>query len=182
MNVSITDSCVTFSCGGSVVGEYVIDDPFKPHFRSLKTPKGHETTLVSPGDHRLIKSPWSLEVRDGRKINYHGLGIRLPWMWRFPVDEFCGVEVDGTGCEAMEACGQTAESVGLWGRIDGQWEATTAAVTMSQRPEQAFTWFVLKGDFPYLALGPSNAEERDVAKGEIFEEFYTVRVEDRISD
>jgi hypothetical protein len=269
MNVKTDNDCVTFFCDGRAVGEYVLNDPYKPHFRSLRTPAGHETTLVSPGDHRhhkglmyalrcedlnfweeipreecgvqtildtklmadgsgivqdllwtdmdggketyreerrisatheaassafvytwhtrrtalrdhrLVKSPWSMKMPDGRRINYHGLGFRPPWMWCFPLDEFGAVEVNGTPCDPMEACGQTAEAVGFWGLIDGQWERTKAAVTLGQPAGQGFTWFVLKKDFPYLSVGPSNAEELDISAGEVFEEHYTVRVEDR---
>ncbi len=269
MDISIQETVVHFIHEGRIVGEYVLDDRFKPHFRSLKTPSGHETTLVSPGDHRhhkglmyglrcgdlnfweetpgrqcgiqsilktgpapdrdgiqqdllwrddqggletyreqrqilarhdaaksaivyrwrtcreslrdhtLVKSPWSLELPDGRKINYHGLGIRLPWMWRFPGGRFCGVEADGAPVDPLDACGTSGPSIGFWGQVDGQWERTVASVTIRQEAGQGFCWFVLKGDFPYLALGPSNAEGFAVKAGQLFRETYHVEVADR---
>jgi len=270
ITVELNDKEVCFLLNGDIRGRYVLSDSFKPYFRSLCTPAGHETTLVSPGDHRhhkglmfglrcvdlnfweenpgepagvqrilstrslpdgdgieqellwvaengemetyrevrqiraeeegdaicyqwktrrealrdhrLIKSEWSLEVPDGRTINYHGLGIRLPWMWRFPVDAFCGVEKNGVPEDPMAACGATDPSVGFWGLVDGKWNRTVASVTVRQPPEQAHTWFVLKGDFPYLSVGPSNAEELEVATGHVFEETYWIEVADRPSD
>ena len=262
-----------FHLGGTVAGEYVLDDPFKPFFRTLKTPAGHNTVVVSPGDHRhhkglmyglrcadlnfweeapgsghcgvhcgvqeilatetmedgirqelfwreehgrletyretraiscrregdafvwtwktrrkalrnhrLVKSEWSLEIADDRKINYHGLGIRLPWVWAHGGDDTrsCnGVDIAGDASTPSKACGTSGPEVTWWGLIDGHWCPPKAFVHMSQPPEQAFTWFVLKGDFPYLAVGPTNGEEREVGKGEVFEESYTIRVGDR---
>jgi LacI family transcriptional regulator len=254
---------------GKPVAEYVLDDPFKPHFRSLRTPAGHETTLVSPGDHRhhkglmyairaadlnfweetpgrgcgvqagraitptaegdgfvqdllwrgeagdletyrerrtvrarhaeaerafvytwrirreslrdhrLIKSEWSAKLPDGRVINYHGLGIRLPWMWRFPGPRFGAVEVDGVATAPEAAIGTAAAAVGFWGLIDGRWERTVAAVTFRQPAGQGFTWYVKKADFPFLSVGPSNAAELDIPKGHVAEESYEVWVQDR---
>jgi hypothetical protein len=272
MKVTIQDDAALFEHEDIVVGEYVLNDPFKPHFRSLKTPAGHETTLVSPGDHRhhkgmmyalrcedlnfweetpgkqcgvqrilntrlndagdginqdllwmddggqnrtyrehreirarfdaqssaivyvwktrrealrdhaLVKSPWSMEVPDGRRINYHGLGIRLPWMWRFPLAPFCGVEANREAVDPMQACGSNGPSVGFWGLVDGCWDRTVASVTFSQPAKQAFTWFVLKGEFPYLAVGPSNSEGFAVRTCDTFEETFTVEVADRSPD
>ena len=257
--------------GERTVAEYVLDDAFKPHFQSLRTPSGHETVLVSPGDHRhhkgmmyalrcedlnfweettgdgggvqraistaatpggdglqqelrwsradgaletyretrvirarhdparraivfswstrrqalrdhrLIKSEWSLPLADGRRINYHGLGVRLPWMWRFPNPAFGGVEENGEAVDPAEACGGTARSVGFWGLVDGQWERTVAALTVHQPQDQAFTWFVLRGDFPYLSLGPTNSDELEVRRGQIHQEQFQIVVEDRPS-
>lgn len=130
-------------------------------------------------DHRLVKSPWSLEVQDGRKINYHGLGIRLPWMWAFQFSKFNGVELAGKESEPMEACGSNGPEATWWGRIDGHWAPPVAAVTFRQPVTQAFCWFAIKGDFAYLSVGPSNAEELDVAAGTAAEESYEVIVADR---
>lgn len=130
-------------------------------------------------DHILQKSEWSLEVPDGRKINYHGLGIRLPWMWAFGGDTFNGVEIAGKPIDPLAACGTSGPEVTWWGRIDGHWDSPMAAVTLRQPASQGFTWFVLKGDFAYLAVGPSNAEERVVKAGESINESYEIIVEDR---
>ncbi|MFW6217603.1 MAG: DUF6807 family protein [Verrucomicrobiota bacterium] len=131
-------------------------------------------------DHRLIKSEWSLEVPDGRAINYHGLGIRLPWLWAFGGDEaraFSGVDAGDRPSTPMSACGANGPKVTWWGGIDGHWSPPLAAVTLKQK--QRDTWFLIKGDFPYLAVGPSNLEELEVAAGDTFEEHFTITVEDR---
>ncbi|MGF1448678.1 MAG: DUF6807 family protein [Opitutales bacterium] len=269
MEVQVDGSLVRFRAGKAVAGEYVLDDRFKPYFRTLCTPAGHNVTVVSPGDHRhhkglmyalccedlnfweedpgephcgvqsieqtrtdgaaltqqllwraedggrqtyreqrtialsqpdagrfvwewtsrreslrahrLVKSPWSMEAATGRRVNYHGLGIRLPWVWALGNEAFSGVEVDGQAVPTEKAHGSSGPRVGFWGLIDGYWKAPVAAVSFEQTTAQGFTWFVLKNDIPYLALGPSNAEEIDVAEGAVFEEQYRVVVEDRES-
>ncbi len=135
------------------------------------------TRRESLRDHKLVKSPWSLADGSGRKINYHGLGIRLPWMWRFGNDNFNGVEQDGEPVKAEEAHGTTGSQIGWWGLIDGYWSPPKAAVTLRQ--EHGFGWFVLKGDFAYIAAGPSNLEEIEIRAGDVFEEIYHLTVEDR---
>lgn len=127
-------------------------------------------------DHRLIHSPWALKLPDGRSINYHGLGLRLPWSWNFPVDAFTGITIAGQSTPHTEACGGTVPEIRWWGRIDGYWDPPIASVTLAQ--EQQDTWFVLKGDFAYLAVGPSNGREVDVARGERFTERYRILVRD----
>ncbi|MCB1105063.1 MAG: PmoA family protein [Cephaloticoccus sp.] len=269
MKLELDSACARFVHDGRSVGDYVLDDTYKPHFRSLLTPAGHQTVVVSPGDHRhhkglmyalrckdlnfweetpgwqcgvqrilstkalpsatgliqdilwcgenndlatyretrtlqarfapaaaafiytwrtqrtalrdhtLIKSPWSFKHPDGRTINYHGLGIRLPWMWRFPFHQYGGVEQDGHPADPVATCGTTAPSVGFWGLIDGQWQRSVAAVTFRQVAPQTFTWFVLKTDFAYLSLGPTNADGLSVTSGQTFDETYAVEVADR---
>ncbi|MFP4282366.1 MAG: DUF6807 family protein [Opitutales bacterium] len=128
-------------------------------------------------DHALIMSEWALKHPDGRLINYHGLGLRPPWMWRFPGAWAGAVEVDGRATEPLEACGATATSVGFWGLIDGAPRGTRAAVTIRQGHD--FPWFVLKDDFPYLAVGPTIGAPKEVRAGDGFEECYEIEVEDR---
>lgn len=127
-------------------------------------------------DHRLIKSEWSLELADGRRINYHGLGIRLPWGWGF--DGCHGLELQGRAATAREVCGSDGPEVTWWGRIDGQWHAPRAAVTVRQ--QNRFTWFVINSGFPYLSIGPSNAMEVDVRAGQQFGEAYVIEVSDLV--
>lgn len=127
--------------------------------------------------HRLIKSEWSLGLEDGRAINYHGLGIRLPWMWAFHDERFNGAERAGSSRPWKGLNGETGPEVGFWGRIDGYWSPPEAAVTMRQ--EQGFGWFVLKGDFAYLATGPTCLDELEVTAGQTFDETYEVVVQDR---
>ena len=127
--------------------------------------------------HRVIKSEWSLEVADGRRINYHGLGIRMPRSWAFPGDGMNGVECAGTPKPWREACGTTGPQAGFWGKIDGHWNPPVAFV--GARQDHGFAWFVLNEGFSYISAGPSNLEEFDVEKGQIFSETYRVIVQDR---
>ncbi len=264
MKAVVHDDRVVFGDADRIAGEYVLNDRFKPHFRTLNTPAGHNVVIVSPGDHRhhkglmyalrctdlnfweedpgpecgvqetislqpatngirqellwhgleggretyresreirvvedpalsafrwqwstrrvalrdhtLIQSQWSMRLPDGRLINYHGLGIRLPWMWCFPGEWTGGVRIDGQPVEAIAAAGTTGPEVAFVGMIDGQWDQTYAKVTLRQ--QHGFTWYVLRGDFPYLAVGPSNAGPIEVTAGQRFEEHYEVIVSD----
>ena len=92
-------------------------------------------------NHRLIKSEWSMALPDGRKINYHGLGLRLPWMWAFNNDAFCGIEIAGEQTPALAASGQNGSAVTWWGRIDGQWNPTAASVTIRQAQDFTTRFF-----------------------------------------
>jgi hypothetical protein len=125
--------------------------------------------------HRLVKSPWSIPLPDGGTVNYHGLGLRLPWSWAYPHETVAGVEMDGRPADSL--MGSTGPSVTMWGLMDGDWAAPKCAVTIRQDGRNA--WFVLRQPFAYLAIGPSTAEERDVRKGDSFEETYTITIADR---
>lgn len=126
--------------------------------------------------HRLIKSEWVRKLPDGNTMNYHGLGIRLPWMWSFPGDGFNGVLLAGKPTKAEIARGTTGPEVTFWGLIDGYWDHPMAAVTMRQ--QHGFGWFVVKEAFGYIAAGPSGLHERDVAEGDTFDESYELEVAD----
>lgn len=267
MRVEIGRGAAVFLDGASVAGVYVLDDPLKPHFSVLNTPKGNNTTLAMPVDHRhhkglmfalkcddlnfweetpggpacgaqqivrtepaggnglrqellwrrengaletyretreiscvrrsdgrafvwtwrtrreslrahrLVKSEWSTKMPDGRAINYHGLGIRLPWAWAFPADRICGVEAGGVAVKPEAATGTAGPSMGFHGLFDGKWAPDRGGVIMAQA--HGFGWYVLKGSFAYLSTGPTVLEEMDVARGRTFDETYTVTVEDR---
>ena len=127
-------------------------------------------------DHRLVKSEWSSKLPDGRRINYHGLGIRPPWAWAFRMDQFNATAIDGRPLSPEEACGQTGQTFRWWGTIDGFWKAPKAALTIHQ--EQDFGWFVIRDNFPYLSVGPSVLEEQEIRAGTVFTETYTIIAED----
>lgn len=135
-----------------------------------------ETKRTALRDHRLVKSGWTLEVEDGRKINYHGLGIRLPWMWAYGGPDFGSIVAGDQALTDLEASGRHDTSLGMWGVIDGCWERTKASVTIRQ--EHDFAWFALRSGFAYLATGPTIEEELDVQTGQTFSETYTVLIQD----
>lgn len=136
--------------------------------------RSHRTALRA---HRLIKSEWSLAVPDGRKINYHGLGIRLPLMWAFGDDRINGAELGGRPASWAEICGTNGPEIGCWGMINGFWNPPIAAVTLRQT--HGYGWFAIKAGFAYLSAGPSNINELDVTVGQTFSESYQVVVQDR---
>ena len=113
---------------------------------------------------------------DGRRINYHGLGVRLTWPWAFPHNAFSGVEIEGKPVSAEEACGTTVPEVTFWGLFDGFWEPPRGAVTVRQR--HGFGWYIMKSGFCYVACGPSALEEIEVASGRTFDENYEIIVAD----
>ncbi len=265
MQVTQQDQNIEFRVGDALAGTYRLDDRFKPHFCALRTPAGHNVTLVSPGDHRhhkglmyalkcedlnfweeepgtghcgiqeikstqlqengftqnllwreeggqlatydeqrtitctpdpaqngylwtwetqrtalrehrLVKSGWTLDLEDGRKINYHGLGIRLPWMWAYGGPDFGSIVAGDTPLTDREASGRHDANLGMWGVIDGCWERTKARVTIRQ--EHGFAWFALNSGFAYLSTGPTIEEELEVRRGQTFTETYTVLIQD----
>lgn len=136
-----------------------------------------QSERVALRDHRLIKSEWSAPLPDGRRINYHGLGIRLPWAWAFRHPAFSGLELDGEPLASPgEACGRSPQSVRWWGRIDGFREPPVAELIIRQDPVQGC--FALQDNFAYLALGPSVLGELDVTEGQTFKESYHISAGD----
>ena len=143
------------------------------------------TTLTARRAFTLIQSQWSFAKPDGRRINYHGLGLRLR-------REFGG----GTRNNALQlddgplqwnrsdapfdfttAMGAVPQRVTFAGCIDGFHPAPEIAVTIEQH--QANGLFVLETPFSFVALGPSNLAARPLGAGESLVEHYTVTVADR---
>lgn len=136
-----------------------------------------KTRLESLRAHRLVQSPASMTMGDGRRINYHGLGVRLPWAWAFPAPSVSGIEMGGRSVTVEESCGTSGREITFRGKFDGAWPHPEGALTISQ--DMGYTWFVMRGPFAYLAVGPSNAREQDVPEGRIIMENYHITVEDR---
>ena len=126
---------------------------------------------------RLIKSQWSWTLPDGRRINYHGLGLRL--VRSFGCTGGHTLTLDGRETSFSDALGQVARQVTYKGTLDPQWPqwpGPPAAVTFQQ--EQRNGLFVLESPFAFLSMGPSNLAEVDLSAGEILEEKYRIRVAD----
>ncbi len=128
-------------------------------------------------DHELDVSFWLLELEDGRNINYHGLGIRLPWAWCWGGKNMGTVECDGQPVTYQEAAGTTAKSVGFSNKVDGHWTPPVASVTIEQNSD--FGWFAFRERFPYLSVGPTILGGFTVSEGETFDETYRILVADR---
>jgi hypothetical protein len=139
-----------------------------------------QTERTSLRPHRLIMSEWSHTKADGTRVNYHGLGIRLPWPWSV---SFCRtLTVDGEEKEDLiAASGATPNEVKMEGALDGDWTPSKASVSLSQPAQQAFGLFAIAEPFPYLSLGPSNLSPFDVSEGDQFSETYTILIRDESS-
>lgn len=133
------------------------------------------TRLEAQRELTLRMSQWSSPRADGRLVNYHGLGLRLP-------REFGGaianveLRLEGSRSGVAEAHGTAPHSIEYRGAVDGYWPVRFAGVRFRQR--QPNTLFIMKDPFAYIALGPSNDQPRTLKRGEILEEDYTVDVFD----
>lgn len=133
------------------------------------------TALTAKVDLTLKMSQWSAPRADGKLVNYHGLGLRLP-------REFGGaqanlrISADGVPIEIAEALGQTPRSIEFRGAADGYWPVRFAGVRFAQGQSNAL--FIMKDPFAYIALGPSNDRPRTLKRGELIEEDYVITVFD----
>lgn len=92
MEIDVHKDRVIFQHDGKQFAKYLLNDPFKPHFSSLKTPAGRETTLVSPGDHRHHKGlMYALRCED------------LNFWEEHPGDGHCGVQ-EPRSTDPLPAC------------------------------------------------------------------------------
>ncbi len=135
------------------------------------------TRITVRRDSRLIKSQWSWALPNGRRINYHGLGLRLARS--FGCTGGHRLVLDGRETGFLEAMGQVARQVTFTGTLDPvwpQWPGPRAAVTFEQQQRNGL--FILESPFAFMSLGPSNLEECDLSSGEILEETYHIQVAD----
>lgn len=136
---------------------------------------GWHTQLEAQHDVTLRMSQWSSPRADGRLVNYHGLGLRLP---REFSGEIANVEIrlDGAPSSIAAAHGHVPASIEYRGAADGYWPVRFAGVRFTQR--QPNTLFIMKDPFAYVALGPSNDHPRTLRRGEFLEEDYAIDVFD----
>lgn len=143
-----------------------------------------ETSLRVQRATKLVQSQWSHPQPDGRKVNYHGLGLRLR-------REFGGgtrnnaLQLDdgplqwnrgGKPVDFTRAMGVAPTRVTFVGTLDGIWPLERVAVAMAQ--EQRNGLFIMESPFAFMALGPSNLAERPLAAGETIVERYTITIAD----
>ncbi len=126
----------------------------------------------------LKQSEWSMpsNKEGGRKINYHGLGLRFSRDFAHPTPKRQAF-VDGHPSSVEDAHGSKPRSVSLESPIDGHYVPPIVRVTMEQI-DTRHAAFLLAGDFAYLSMGPSNWENIDLAAGSNFTESFTVTIED----
>ena len=135
------------------------------------------TRLTAQRDLRLIKSQWSWPLSDGRKINYHGLGLRFTRSFgatgnnALTLDDKTVNFKDGMGAAPRQAC-FTGSFDPVWPELPG----AKASVTFTQRQRNGL--FVLDAPFAFMSLGPSNLEELVISPGQVLEERYEITVAD----
>jgi hypothetical protein len=143
-----------------------------------------ETTMRVRRDTRLIQSQWSNTSPDGRKTNYHGLGLRMCRAFGGPTRNNALQIDDGPiqwnrnsqPFDFTTAMGLTPARVTFIGHIDGTWPAPRIGVTMTQQQKNGL--FVFDTPYALMSLGPSNLAEIPLATGAVLHERYTVTVED----
>lgn len=124
---------------------------------------------------QLIQSQWATVKPDGRKVNYHGLAVRLDW----PMMLLNRLELDGHDAKFDEAMGARAARVVYEGSLDPgypNWPPPRVAVTLEQ--QHGYALFVRTAPFPIFAMGPTTLGSMSLKAGEVLECAYTVRVRD----
>jgi hypothetical protein len=182
--VSLTETLVWEPAGG---GPAVFDETRRLACRrdSAGFRWEWETSLRARCATTLIQSQWSHRNAAGVATNYHGLGLRFR-------REFGGgtrnnaLQLDDgplhrnagdTPFDFTTAMRTTPRKVTFIGSIDGTWPPPQVAVTIEQ--PQSNGLFVLETPFAFMALGPSNLAERNLAAEEILAERYAITVADR---
>jgi hypothetical protein len=133
------------------------------------------TRLVALETCRLIQSQWSYVAADGRKTNYHGLGLRLRR------DFGCGTGnnrllLDGVEMPFTDGMGSAPKQAVYIGSIDGSWPVEQARAQVDQA--QNNTMYVCSEPFAFLSMGPSNAAPLDWEAGTAIMEEYSVLIAD----
>jgi len=135
------------------------------------------TKLTALRDLHLIQSQWSSLLPDGKKVNYHGLGLRFR-------RDFGGLtrnnelRTDDVVFKDRfpQQMGSRPKSVTFIGSLDETWPVERAGVSFHQTQENAL--YVQDDVFPFMSLGPTNDAPLILAKGNAIEESYTVTVFD----
>jgi len=137
-----------------------------------------EADLTSRRPQRLIKSQWSSQLGNGKVVNYHGLGIRMRREFGGRTGGYA-LDLDGQryGENILnEAGGATPKVAKYTGSFDGVWPVERASVSIAQDHGHGLS--IYSSPFAFMALGPSNLEEIDLAEGQVLHERYRVTVAD----
>lgn len=183
----ISRSVSVINTEGTEVGFYQIldwisgdDRAFEEH-RQIKCRRDTDAyvwtwrvQLKSLRPQRLEMSQWSMQRPDGKRVNYHGLGLRFPRDFGGTGGNTLRVNGD-TMHQVADALGAAPRSLEWVGTFD-PWPGTKAALSIQQAGND--TLFVLERPFAYLALGPSNISAVPLRQGDVIENTYTIRVRD----
>lgn len=127
---------------------------------------------------RSITSEWAKPAMDGRLINYHGLGIRLPRS--FEASPRTVVRPGNGGpSEALDpdglGLGIQCRVAAISGPIDGAWPPHIAEVTITQF-QDAQPYFTSRAGLAYLSVGPTTSRVIDFEAGRKLDLTYEVTV------
>lgn len=135
---------------------------------------GWHSTLVAAASLSLIQSPWSRLNKEGLRINYHGLIIRLPRAWSGTGNH--GFAADGVPKAVPEAYGTLVHNACYYGAMDGEGVLTFAAVTLRQ--QQNHRLCLRDEPFAWMTMGPSNGGPLPLVAGQVLQERYEVEITD----
>ncbi|HEX6682734.1 MAG TPA: DUF6807 family protein [Candidatus Limnocylindrales bacterium] len=124
----------------------------------------------------LTVSHWAHTRADGRRINYHGLGVRFRREFGGGVFGGTTLYVDGRETSFDDALGVVPQEVTFVGTIDGWASPPTAGLTIRQREPNAL--FAMKDPFPLVCLGPTNAGPLSLKEGQVLISDYDLSVFD----
>ena len=125
----------------------------------------------------LIQSQWSHTMPDHRRVNYHGLGIRLRRDFgggtRNNVLVLDGERYTGDFADRM---GETPRTVEFIGSLDETRPVRRAGVRFKQAG--TYDLFVMSDNFAFMTLGPTNRKPLTLERGEAIRESFVVTVFD----
>lgn len=133
------------------------------------------TRLVALRDIHLVHSQWAFPHDDGRRTNYHGLGLRLPREFGGATGNYRLI-LDGVEVDEKAAMGTSPVSARYEGSFDGIWPVPRAAVTLSQN--HGHTLYAMTDYMAWMSMGPTNRKPMRLSPGDEITEHYSVRVED----
>ncbi len=136
------------------------------------------SNLTARRDLGLIMSPYSVLATDGRRVNYHGLGIRF--VRDFGATGGTTLHVDGVPIAFDDAMGAQPSSVTFEGTFDPDPATpdTVAKASVSVRFDGTGALFAMDAPFAYLAWGPSNLAPYTLSAGRTLDARYEVAVAD----
>jgi hypothetical protein len=132
--------------------------------------------LQAQEETKLITSQWSKPDKNGRLVNYHGLGLRF--RQEFATTNKKTLRLDGKPTSFADALGQMPEEMRFLANPDGTDSGEGVGVTLSATPRTGF--FAMDDPFVYLSLGPTILGGFQVRPGDRICNAYRVTIFDSI--
>jgi len=125
---------------------------------------------------KLVASQWSKPDRNGRLVNYHGLGLRF--RPEFADADKKMLRLDGETTSFLDALGRESGEVQFLANLGGAEPARGVGVNLSATPRTGL--FAMDNPFVYLSLGPTILGGFRVRSGESICNAYKVTIFDLI--